>query len=179
VVRPEPVDSGLRGYQADNFELAHAAATAVAGPLDPEKVATVASTVSVPGRMHWLADDVLLDGAHNPSGIEALIRSLPFERPVLVASILDDKDAAGMLRQLVEVCAGAVFTASANPRALSPATLASLWSQLGGGEAEIEPDPRRAVERARARGGPVLVTGSIYLVGDLVAEPGRRRVSAL
>jgi dihydrofolate synthase/folylpolyglutamate synthase len=182
VVRPEPVDTVLRGYQAENFALAVAAAEATIGSLDTEQVASVAGSIRVPGRMQWLADDVLLDGAHNPSGVEALVRSLPFEQPVLVASILDDKDAAEMLRHLVPVCSAAVFTASANPRALSPATLASLWAQLGGGEAEIEPDPFRAVERARKLPPPgrtVLVTGSIYLVGDLVSQPGRRRVSAL
>ena len=68
-------------------------------------------------------------------------------------SVLDDKDAAGMLRELVPLASGAVFTASRNPRALSPATLSSLWGQLGGPAAEIEGDPRAAVERAqRARG---------------------------
>jgi dihydrofolate synthase/folylpolyglutamate synthase len=169
----------LRGYQAENFALAVAAAEALIGPLDSGKVGAVAASISVPGRMQWLADDVLIDGAHNPSGIAALVRSLPFEHPVLVASVLDDKDAAGMLRHLVPVCSGAVFTASANPRALSPGTLASLWTQLGGGEAEIEPDPRRAIERAREFSRPVLVTGSIYLVGDLVSDSPRRRVSAL
>jgi dihydrofolate synthase / folylpolyglutamate synthase len=170
----------LRGYQAENFALAAEAAEAMIGPLDAGRVAEVARTISVPGRMHWLAGDVLLDGAHNPSGVQALVRSLPFEEPpVLVASILDDKDAADMLRHLVPAVAGAVFTRSANPRALSPATLASLWEQLGGGEARIEPDPRAAVQLAREDGRGVLVTGSIYLVGDLVSDPGRRRASAL
>ena len=105
------------------------------------------------------------------------------DRPLIpVISVLDDKDAAGMLRELVPLAAGAVFTASSNPRALSPATLASLWSQLSGPPAEIEADPRAAVERARALAGEhgaVVATGSIYLVADLLSEPGRRRASAL
>ena len=87
-----------------------------------------------------------------------------------------------MLRELVPLAAGAVFTASRNPRALSPATLASLWSQLSGPPAEIEADPRAAVERAQAiagEDGAVVATGSIYLVADLLSEPGRRRASAL
>jgi alkylation response protein AidB-like acyl-CoA dehydrogenase len=105
------------------------------------------------------------------------------DRPLIaVLSVLDDKDAAGMLRELVPLAAGAVFTASRNPRALSPATLASLWNQLGGPPGEIEADPRSAVERARAlagENGAVVATGSIYLVADLLSEPGRRRASAL
>ena len=97
-------------------------------------------------------------------------------------SILDDKDAAGMLRALVGKTAGAVFTSSQNPRALSPATLASLAEQLGGPPSEIVRDPRAAVVRAQELAGPdgaVLATGSIYLVADLLSDPERRRASAL
>jgi dihydrofolate synthase / folylpolyglutamate synthase len=97
--------------------------------------------------------------------------------------VLDDKDAAGMLAALLPGAAGAVFTRSANPRALSPATLASLAGQLGAsGPLEIEPDALRAVERARALAGPdgaVVATGSIYLVADLLATPGGRKRSIM
>jgi dihydrofolate synthase / folylpolyglutamate synthase len=46
----------------------------------------------------------------------------------------------------------------------------------------VEPDARRAVERARALAGPdgaVVATGSIYLVADLLSPPGVRKASAL
>ena len=87
-----------------------------------------------------------------------------------------------MLRALLPRCAACVFTASQNPRALPPATLGSLAVQLGGPPAELEGDPRRALERARELAGPegaVVATGSIYLVADLLSAPGRRRASAL
>jgi dihydrofolate synthase/folylpolyglutamate synthase len=48
-------------------------------------------------------------------------------------------------------------------------------------ELHAEPDPRRALERARVLAGPdgaVLVSGSLHLVGDLLADPGRRVVTA-
>ena len=116
----------------------------------------------------------MLDGAHNPSGVAALAAALP-ERPfVAVVSILDDKDAAAMLRALLPRCATFVCTSAPNPRALSPATLASLAAQLGAG-AEIVPEPRAALARARELAGPdgaVVVTGSIYLIADLVSAPG-------
>jgi dihydrofolate synthase / folylpolyglutamate synthase len=144
--------------------------------------------VRVPGRMQVVEEDPLtiLDGAHNPSGMAALADALDDvvgDRPlVAVVSVLDDKDAAGMLRALVGKCSAMVCTASRNPRALPPATLASLVEQLSGPPAEVVRDPRAAVERARELAGPggaVLATGSIYLVADLVGEPGRRRASAL
>ena len=145
---------------------------------------------SCPGRLQPVGEDplTLLDGAHNPSGLQALAESLPDvvaarSGPlVAVVSILEDKDAAAMLRELLPHVEAVVFTRSANPRALSPATLESLWRQLGGAGAEIESDPKRAVERARAlagAAGSVLVTGSIYLVADLLREPSARRASMM
>jgi dihydrofolate synthase / folylpolyglutamate synthase len=188
VVPAPPVEDGPAGYQRGNFAVAAAAARAQLGELDPVKVAAVANRVQVPGRMQVVEDEPLTiyDGAHNPSGMRALAAALDDAvagRPVVaVVSILDDKDAAGMLRELVGKTVGAVFTSSLNPRALPPATLASLAEQLGGPPSEIVPDPRAAVARAQAIAGPagaVLATGSIYLVADLLGEPGRRRASAL
>jgi dihydrofolate synthase/folylpolyglutamate synthase len=183
IVRPAPLDVDLPGYQRHNFEVAATAARALRD-VDDAAVAAAATHAQVPGRLQIVDHDPLtmFDGAHNPSGIAALVGALP-ERPVTaVVSILDDKDATAMLRALLPHCAGAVFTASTNRRALPPATLASLAAQLGGPPAEVEPDPRRAVERARALAGPegaVVATGSIYLVADLLSPPGARRVSVL
>jgi dihydrofolate synthase / folylpolyglutamate synthase len=176
------------GFQRNNFAVARAASAALHGELDEAAVLRAASSLTVPGRFQVVADEPLtiFDGAHNPSGVAALasaLRDAVGDKPlVAVLSVLDDKDAAGMLRALVPITAGAVFTASRNPRALSPATLGSLWSQLGGAPAEIEGDPKAAVERARALAGEegaVVATGSIYLIADLLSEPGRRRASAL
>jgi dihydrofolate synthase/folylpolyglutamate synthase len=186
VVPAIAVDAGPAGYQRGNFAAAVAAARAQLGELDSRLVAEVAARVRVPGRMQLVAERPLTiyDGAHNPSGMHALVDALDVgDRPlVAVVSILDDKDAAGMLRELLSRAAGAVFTRSRNPRALSPATLASLASQLGGPPSEIVADPQAAVARAQELAGPdgaVLATGSIYLVADLLAEPGHRRASAL
>ena len=179
-----PVEAGPAGYQHGNFAVAVAAARALHGELDPARVAEVAARVRVPGRMQVMAEEPLTiyDGAHNPSGMQALVDALDVDEFVAVVSILDDKDAAGMLRALFGKTAGAVFTRSLHPRALSPATLASLAEQLGGPASEIVPDPHAAVARAQELAGPggaVLATGSIYLVADLLGEPGRRRASAL
>ena len=123
-------------------------------------------------------------GAARPGGGAAREADGSAESAPLVAvlSILDDKDAAAMLRALLPLCDAVVLTSNANPRALSPATLLSLAGQLGGPPACVEPEPRRAIERARAlagRDGTVLATGSIYLVADLLREPGEGRASML
>jgi len=182
----------LPGYQHGNFALAAAAAREQLGPLDPAKVADAAARVRVPGRLQRVGEAPLtiLDGAHNPSGVEALVEALDgvvgARELVAVVSVLDDKDAAGMLRPLLPRCAALVLTTSGNPRALPAATLASLAGQLGGvggaGPVEVTADPHAALARARDLAGPggaVLATGSIYLVADLLRPAGTRRVSAL
>jgi dihydrofolate synthase / folylpolyglutamate synthase len=185
IVRPgaADLDTPLPGYQRTNFAVACAASREQLGVLDPLVVERVAARITVPGRLQVVAERPLtiLDGAHNPSGVEALAAALP-ERPfVAVVAILDDKDAGAMLRALLPRCERFVCTAAPNPRALSPATLASLVEQLGA-SAEIVPAPRAAVIRAQELAGPegaVIATGSIYLIAELVSAPGQRRASAL
>jgi dihydrofolate synthase / folylpolyglutamate synthase len=163
-------------FQRENFAVAVAAAEAYAGRLDAADVRAAAQAVRTPGRMEVVEEVPLtiLDGAHNPAGIGALLAELDAlvgDRPLLaVLSVLDDKDAAGMLSALAPRCAGALFTRSSNPNALPPAVLESLWRQVGGQDAEIVADPVAALERARLAAGhegAVLVTGSIYLLSDL------------
>jgi dihydrofolate synthase/folylpolyglutamate synthase len=188
IVPAPPVEAGPAGYQRGNFAVAVAAARAQLGELDPGLIADVAIRIRVPGRMQVVDERPLtiFDGAHNPSGMAALAAALDdaiADRPlVAVVSILDDKDAAGMLRELLPAAKAAVFTSSGNPRALPAATLASLAEQLGGPPSEIVGEPRAAVARAQALAGPggaVVATGSIYLVADLLSDPGRQRASAL
>lgn len=175
--RREGVRLGVRGaFQEENFAVAVAAAEAFAGPLGAAVIEAAARSVAAPGRMEIIDADPLtvLDGAHNPAGIAAMLpdlRALAGGRPLTaVVSVLDDKDAAGMLAALAPHCERAVFTRSSNPSALPPAVLESLWRQAGGRGGEIVADPVIALERGRAAAGAdgaVIVTGSIYLLSDL------------
>ncbi|MHB1568618.1 MAG: bifunctional folylpolyglutamate synthase/dihydrofolate synthase, partial [Solirubrobacteraceae bacterium] len=126
-------------FQRRNFALARTAAQAFLGTLDQAAVAAAAGEVRVPGRLQQIGADplTLIDGAHNPDGMRALAESLPelvagHDRVVAVVSVLDDKDAAGMLAALLPACDALVVTSSQNPRALPPPTLQSLARQLGG-----------------------------------------------
>ena len=201
VVAPDSIPPALElaargGFQRLNFAVASSAAQALIGPLDDAAV-LAAAEIRVPGRFEVVAEEPLtvLDGAHNPGGMRALADSIgdmhhpptrearrasPAFRPlVAVLSVLDDKDATAMLRALLPHADALICTSNANPRALSPATLASLTAQLGGACSEmdpiVEPEPHRALARARDLAGPegaVLATGSIYLVADLLRPRG-------
>ncbi len=180
-----PADPGLDllaagAYQRRNFALARAAAQAFIGELDDDTVRRAAASTTVPGRFQLIGAQPLTitDGAHNPDGVAALIQSLPAlvaQRPlVVVMSVLDDKDAAAMLRLLAPHTAQFVFTSTANARTLPPDTLASLNRQFGGPPGRTEPDPHRALDVARelaGADGAVLVTGTLALVGELLPAP--------
>jgi dihydrofolate synthase/folylpolyglutamate synthase len=170
------------GYQRRNFAAAAAAVRAFLGhDPRPDDLAAVAAELVVRGRFEVLEGTpvTLLDGAHNDGGIEALAQSLPAfvagRRLVAVISILDDKDAAGMLARLLPQCDAVLFTACTSPRALPAATLASLAGQIGRVPAEVLAGPHRALARARelaGEDGVVLATGSIYLIADLLRPEG-------
>jgi dihydrofolate synthase/folylpolyglutamate synthase len=190
VADPAPADLTLtaRGaFQRSNFALARLAAESYLEhariELDEQAVRAAALATSVAGRMQVVANDPLtvLDGAHNPAAIAALVESLPEllgGRPLaLVLGVLEDKDAAAMLATLLPLCERAWFTAPPSQRALSPATLMSLARQLGFERAVCEPRPAKALIAAQSwarsqpdGAGAVLASGSVYLVGDLLAH---------
>lgn len=186
---PPPADLtvGARGsFQRDNFALARLVAESYLAhaqiEIREQTICAAAALTRVPGRMQVMACDPLtvVDSAHNPAAVAAVVESLPEllagRSAALVLGVLEDKDAAGMLAGLLPLCEKAWFTAPPSQRALSPAALASLARQLGFEQTVCEPRPARALAAAqswaRAREGraAVLATGSVYLVGDLLAH---------
>jgi dihydrofolate synthase/folylpolyglutamate synthase len=124
-----------------------------------------------------IADDVLLDCAHNVEGTLALVAALPAaERRVLVTSIVRDKNAAGMLSVLAPHFDRVVITRSHSDRAADPQRLAELVSHTRAGDRQVicVENPVAALTLARddvhkVPGGLVVVAGSIFLVGALRA----------
>jgi dihydrofolate synthase/folylpolyglutamate synthase len=186
----EGLELSPRGhFQRTNFALAVATAESFLGrSLDGDAVRRAAREVRVPGRLEFVDADplVLFDGAHNPAAAAALRASLPEvigdKELTGVMSILDDKDAAAMLSTLLPLFERMVFTRSSHPRSLPPATLESLARQLSGPPTEIVVAPEQALDRAVALAGSegaVLVTGSIYLLSDLVRARAARMSRAV
>ena len=187
-----PADAGVellaRGrFQRANFATAREAARALLGELDDAAVARAAAGTAVPGRFELVArsPDTIYDGAHNPDGIRVLAAELPAlaagRRLVACVSVLEDKDAGAMLGALAAHCAALVLTQAANPRAVPAAELAASVPE-GACEVLVEPDPHAALAAARAAAGEagvVVVTGSLYLLADLLRPPGAGRGSIL
>ncbi len=127
--------------------------------------------VSLPGRFER-RDGEIRDGAHNPDGARHLVERLDGDDYTIVASILAEKDVDGMLRALRSVGSRFVATASSSTRAL-PADELAERARRHFEHVEVVDDPRAAVVRAHELGEPVLVTGSLYLLGDLAQAEHR------
>jgi dihydrofolate synthase/folylpolyglutamate synthase len=143
--------------------------------VDLDAVAAAVGRTRWPGRLEWVSGDppLLLDGAHNPAGARALARYLADRRPfVLLFAAMDDKDVAGLARALFPLASAVVLTRPRQPRAMDPRVLAQRAGHRAA-EAAREPSVFRALARARhlarARGlgTPVVVAGSLFLVGEV------------
>jgi len=164
-------------FQRRNFALACAAAEAFLGRLDPEAVAGVAATLTVPGRLERLPGEppVVLDVAHNPDGAEALAEGLPEVaegRPVVAClAVLAEKDARAMIAALAPAVAHLVCTKlPARRQSLGADELAEAAREVGI-DAEAIEDFDAALARgrqlARETGGMLLVTGSHYVLAPV------------
>jgi dihydrofolate synthase/folylpolyglutamate synthase len=166
-------------YQPVNAALAVASAHVLDDVSDDAVRQGLKSTVW-PGRLQVIANQprVILDGGHNPAAMRkagsALRRLIGTERLVAVFAMLSERDPAQLLAALRTLNPdAAVFTEpeSAAGHAVSAELLAQLYG--GGGDAVLP--AAAALERAREMTGPegnVLVCGSLYLVGEILALSG-------
>jgi dihydrofolate synthase / folylpolyglutamate synthase len=168
---------GLLGaHQAENVSVALALLDAMAErhgiAVGESDLRTGLRGVRWPGRLELLDGRrvgrrrVLLDGAHNPAGAAALARALVdlgLRRPTIVFGAMRTKRITAILRALAPLQPRMVFTRVDDPAAHDPATLARAWRRVAGRRGRTAPDPGRALQLAD--GDPVVVAGSLYLVG--------------
>jgi dihydrofolate synthase/folylpolyglutamate synthase len=166
-------------HQRDNLRVAAGvleAAREAGLPIDLARAAGGLAHTRWPGRLQWIPGEVpvLLDGAHNPAGARALAAYLrtrpgPF---VLLFGAMADKAYAEMAGELFPLAREVVITRPPIARAADPVEiLSSARGLTASGVAVPDVAAALAEARTRARGvGPVVVAGSLYLVGAVLAE---------
>jgi len=170
--------SMLGRYQVDNACLALATIECLrsAGLVVDESAARQGlAGAAWEGRLERVArdPDIYLDGAHNPASakkLAAAVRDLKssYARLILVIGILGDKDFQGIISELVPLAAHVIVTKPQYSRAMDVQSLAAKVRTLHGA-VDSDDTVAGAVARAREISSPddlVLVTGSLYVVGD-------------
>lgn len=147
---------------------------------DVETLSAGLKNVRWPGRLQYLPQaDLLLDGAHNPAGAEALRASLeqihPLKRPFFVVSCFESKDAKRLLSELVRP-GERVFVAEAQGRRSSHSKEHMLqWLSDLGAVAESFPSIADAVDAARERRQKdefIVISGSFAAVKETMQHFG-------
>ncbi|BCS35592.1 bifunctional folylpolyglutamate synthase/dihydrofolate synthase [Luteitalea sp. TBR-22] len=138
-----------------------------------EAIVTGLADARWPGRLERQVmpggSTVVLDGAHNPAGAEALAtwwRSAGFAPATLVTACMRDKDVEGLLRPLLPLADAVIATAVPFARALPAAELSERIAALAPALAvTVAPSPAEAMAAAAERHARVVVAGSLFLVG--------------
>jgi dihydrofolate synthase / folylpolyglutamate synthase len=185
---------GLAGpFQHENAAIAVAALEAMRAQgwtVGEEAIRRGMAEVVWPGRFDVIQTEpaVVLDCAHNELGVQALLEALAVElgaevRPRLIFACLSDKNFGRMAEMLGPRVRDVTLTRVKPKRPLDPEHLYPLFSAYA--PTRIEREPRRAVELVMAESGPadvVLITGSVYLIGEIygyfLARDGRHGLFA-
>ncbi len=142
-------------------------------PLDQEALRDGVRGTRWPGRLEEVPTEPLLvlDGAHNPAGVAALLAALDAEyanRAVhLVFGVFADKDSEPMMRALFPRCAAVYLTPIDHPRSKPPETYEALARSLCPQVCRVSTLTEGLdLASRRASSGMVLVAGSLALVGE-------------
>ena len=128
-----------------------------------------------PGRLEVIARDpiVLVDGGHNPAGLERAVEAVrglcKGRRLAVVFGAMKDKDLPAMLARIATLDAPTIFSPIASERAADPQALSELYGRPAATAATSAQALTLARDQAGAH-GLVFVTGSLYLVGEVIAQ---------
>ena len=169
----EPIRIGLLGkYQLENAAIAIRVAESLS--ISRDAIITGLETAQHPGRLELISSEppVLLDGAHNPSGAEALRDYLEQcgKKPLtLVFGAMSDKKLDRLGEILFPLANNLILTTIDNPRAASLHALLAVATKFAHGSVmtfETVADAFQTSHRITPTQGMICVTGSLYLIGE-------------
>ena len=163
------------GYQRKNAAVAIEIIKCLPLAVDNQTIATGLANARWPGRMDIISEDpfILIDGAHNPSGVRALADSLMGEFPKIkfsfIMAVMADKDYVEMAK-IISPIAQRIYTVTIDySRALQAETLAENLKNIGIDAVACE-NYKDAINRASAQDNPIIVMGSLYFIGEVLND---------
>lgn len=160
---------GISGYhQIENACLA--IETVIRLGISDESIRQGLQTARHIGRLEFVCENILFDGAHNLNGMTALKKSLdryyPNREKIFVSAFMKDKD----IKSSLEVFQGEAFyftTVKNNERAESPDNLCEI-AKSSGVYGYAFSDLKSAIFSAIKQKKMIVVCGSLYLYQDLI-----------
>ena len=177
------VEEPLEGYgialagthQKWNAALALAVLHSLGLQMSYESVAEGLSKVSWPGRFERILSngiEVILDGAHNPHAGKVLretwLAEIGAHKGTLIFGAVESKDVTGILAELRGLTERILFCKVGTTRGLPTDELVKCLPD--GERAQCLANFSEAMKTARMLSGPVLIAGSLFLVGEARAE---------
>jgi dihydrofolate synthase/folylpolyglutamate synthase len=175
----EPYDSSpitlLGEYQKQNAAVAIAAVQAANIQLGEKAIVRGLATIEWPARFQKWDERTIIDGAHNPGAACILAQTwreiFDDQKATLVLAVLSDKDLRGICEALAPIAASVTLPKIRSERAAAPTELAKIFSVIAPSlPHSITSTVGDALELARAKPNPILITGSLHFAGEVLAE---------
>jgi dihydrofolate synthase/folylpolyglutamate synthase len=143
--------------------------------IDDPAIAHGLASVDWPARFQKWDERTIIDGAHNPAAARTLAETwseqFGNQRATLILAILSDKDLRGICEALAPIADSVLLPKIRSDRAAEPNELAKILSTTTPSlPYSITPSIADAIDQARAKPNPILVTGSLHFAGEALAH---------
>jgi dihydrofolate synthase/folylpolyglutamate synthase len=162
-------------HQKQNSALAIAALRAAKIDIGESAIVRGLANVEWPARFQKWDERIVIDGAHNPGAARALVETwrevFGDQRATLILAVLSDKDLRGICEALVPISNCVFLPKIRSERAAPPEDLARALSAIAPSlPYSIAPSIAHALDQARERPRPILLTGSLHFAGEALAH---------
>ena len=132
------------------------------------------ANVTWPGRFQRIGERVVLDGAHNPAAARCLVETwreaFGGTKATLVLGVLQDKNLGGICDVLLPIAEHVIAVPVRNPRSSPARELCEIIRTIAPAlPCQTAADLRSALSAASAHPHPILIAGSLFLVGEALA----------
>ena len=162
-------------HQKQNAALAIAALRAAKIDIDSSAIAQGLSSIELPARFQRWDERTIIDGAHNPAAVRALAETwremFGDQRATLALAVLSDKNLRGICEALAPISEFVLLPKIRSQRAADPEELARVLANITPPlPYSITQSVDEALELARAKPNPILITGSLHFAGEILAH---------
>jgi dihydrofolate synthase/folylpolyglutamate synthase len=162
-------------YQKLNAAVAIAAVHAAKIDIDEKAIVGGLATVECPARFQKWDGKVIIDGAHNPAAARVLAKTwreiFGNQRATLILAVLSDKNLRGICEALAPITESVVLPKIRSERAAPPEMLAKVLANITPPlPYSIGSSVGEALDLARSKPNPILITGSLHFAGEVLAH---------